>query len=324
MSNMPTHHAKGPRSSLQMHAENGAAGVAPGSLAERWDRHAQTYQHIAAPCTGYLAQSLFQSVAGRLPQGARILDIACGSGELARAAALHALADPGVMGEHGATGERSASDTRGQVVATDFSAAMVAHTRRLLEATCPAARFSCEVHDGQALGFEAGSFDAVFSAFGIFLFQDRRAGWREAARVLRPGGWFATAVWRGPEHNALAREQMQPILSALPESMRAAIPRPGWLEISNAEGLAAEVSAAGFIDVEIAVFDAVLTAPTPRAMWEMALQNPPMQPLFAALGGDRLRAVERSVLSTFEQRAGGPDRPLRFDCSCHFLVARRG
>ena len=57
--------------------------------------------------------------------------------------------------------------------------------------------------------------------------------------------------------------------------------------------------------------------------WEMARPNPPMQPLFAALGGAGLEAVERSVLSTFEQRAGGPDRPLHFDRSCHFLVARR-
>ncbi|MGE0312020.1 MAG: class I SAM-dependent methyltransferase [Lautropia sp.] len=281
------------------------------SLSDRWDHHARTYQQIAAPCTGYLAQSLFQSVAGRLPTDALILDIACGGGELARAAALHTLADGREAGG------------RGHVVATDFSPQMVERTRRLLEATCPEAHVDCIVRDGQALGFDTASFDAAFSAFGIFLFPDRKTGWREAARVLRPGGWFATAVWRGPEHNALAREQVAPILSALPASIREAIPQPGWLEISTAEGLAAEVAAAGFTDVEVSVFDAVFTAPTSRAMWEMALQNPPMQPLFAALGKERLATVEQSVVSTFERRAGGVDRPLRLDCSCHFLVARR-
>lgn len=280
-------------------------------LSERWDLHAQSYQQIAAPCTGYLAQQLFQSVAGRLPQGARMLDIACGVGDLARAAALHTLAEDPPAG------------AVGQVVATDFSTQMVQRTRQLLEACCPTANFQCEVHDGQALGFDAASFDAAFSAFGIFLFPDRKAGWREAARVLRPGGWFATAVWRGPEHNALAREQVAPVLAALPASMRDAIPQPGWLAVSTADGLASEVAAAGFTDLEISVFDAVFTAPTSRAMWEMALQNPPMQPLFSALSEEALELVERSVLSTFEQRAGSPDRPLRFDCSCHFLVARR-
>ena len=289
----------------------GGPGLAPGTAAEGWDHHAQSYQQIAAPCTGYLAQSLFQSVAGRLPKSARILDIACGGGELARAAALHSLASGGDQ------------DDLGHVVATDFSAQMVDRTRQLLAATCPAARFSCEVHDGQALALDTASFDAAFSAFGIFLFPNRKAGWREAARVLRPGGWFATAVWRGPEHNALAREQVAPILAALPASMRDAIPRPGWLAVSTADGLAAEVAAAGFTDLEISVFDAVFTAPTSRAMWAMALQNPPMQPLFSALGEERLEAIERSVLSAYEQRAGGADRPLRYDCSCHFLVARR-
>lgn len=292
-----------------MTSATGAA--APGSLSERWDHHAPAYLQVAAPCTGYLAQWLFQTVAGRLPQGARILDIACGGGELARAAALHTQATSAAPGPSG------------QVVATDFSAQMVAHTGRLLAATCPGAAVSCEVHDGQALGFDAASFDAAFSAFGIFLFPDRLAGWREAARVLRPGGWFATAVWRGPEHNALAREQVAPILAALPAALREAMPRPGWLAVSTAEGLSAEVAAAGFTDVEVSVHDAVFTAPTPRAMWELALQNPPMQPLFAALGPERLGSVEQSVLASFEQRAGGVDRPLHFDCSCHFLVARR-
>lgn len=49
----------------------------------------------------------------------------------------------------------------------------------------------CEVHDGQALSLESGSFDAVSSSFGIFLFPDRHAGWREAARVLKAGGLLA-------------------------------------------------------------------------------------------------------------------------------------
>lgn len=68
------------------------------SLSAGWDRHAQSYQRIAAPCTGYIAQALFNSVAGRLPTPARILDIACGNGELARAAALHTLAEPHSIG----------------------------------------------------------------------------------------------------------------------------------------------------------------------------------------------------------------------------------
>jgi SAM-dependent methyltransferase len=180
----------------------------------------------------------------------------------------------------------------------------------------------CEVHDGQALRFEAATFDAAFSAFGIFLFPDRNAGWREAARVLRPGGLFATAVWRGPEHNALARLQTGPVIAALPERIRASLSRPSWLDIASPEGLSEEIASAGFVDPEVSVFDAAFTAPTPHAMWSLMLESPLTVPLLSQCADDEIRLVERSVLASFEKLAGG-SRPLRFDASCHFLVARR-
>lgn len=280
-------------------------------LAAAWDRHASTYARLGAPFTGYIAQTLFHTAAGRLPAAAHVLEIACGNGELSRAAALRCLK------------ERSASGRCGRVMATDFSAGMVALATRNLSTLDAGDVVRCEVHDGQALGFEAGSFDAVFSAFGIFLFPDRHSGWREAARVLRPGGLFATAVWRGPEDNALARLQSAPLLSALPSRLSASLPKPGWLAVATPEGLMREVSAAGFVEPEISVFDAVLTAPTPIEMWEMMRDNPMTRSLLAECTEGEIAAVERSVLSTFEGIAGGPDRPVRFDASCHFLVARR-
>lgn len=276
-----------------------------------WDRHAETYRRVGAPFTGYIAQTLFHTVAGRLPEAAHILEVACGNGELSRAAVLHLQQ------------ERRATGRGGLVVATDFSSGMVELAKQTLDAIDAGELARCEVQDGQALEFAAGSFDAVFSSFGIFLFPDRMAGWREAARVLRPGGLLATAVWRGPEHNELTRLQMAPLLAALPEATRAALPRPGWLDVSTAEGLAREVSEAGFTAPEVTVFDACLTVPTPAAMWSMMLENPGMQPLLAGCSSEEVAKVERSVIETFTARAGGPRLPVRFAGSCHFLIARR-
>lgn len=280
-------------------------------LSKAWDKHVDTYARIGAPCTGYIAQSLFHTACGRLPSAARILEVACGGGELARAAVLHCLE------------ERRVTGRCGHVVATDFSPEMVALATRNLAGLGAGDIVRCAVHDGQALGFEPASFDAVFSVFGIFLFPDRHAGWREAARVLRPGGLFATAVWRGPEDNALTRLQMEPVMAALPERVRASLPRPGWLDIAAADGLAKEIAAAGFVEPEVSVFDAVLTAPTARAMWNMMRDNPLTRAVLVACSDEELAAVERSVLSSFEGLAGGAERPVRFDASCHFLVARR-
>jgi ubiquinone/menaquinone biosynthesis C-methylase UbiE len=280
-------------------------------LSQAWDRHARTYARVGASFTGYIAQALFHTVAGRLPAAPSILEVACGNGELSRAAGLHCLAERAVLGR------------TGRVVATDFAPEMVRLAARNLSVLDADDIVRCEVHDGQALGFDAGSFDAVFSAFGIFLFPDRNAGWREAARVLRPGGLLATAVWRGPDDNALARLQMGPVMAALPERIRAALPRPSWLAISSKDGLERELAGAGFTDVEVSVFDAVLTVPTPRSMWEVIYENPISQAVFAECTEAELSAIERSVVSQFEVQAGGPDRCLRFEASCHFAVARR-
>jgi ubiquinone/menaquinone biosynthesis C-methylase UbiE len=280
-------------------------------LSKAWDRHAGTYARLGAPFTGYIAQSLFHAVAGRLPPAPRILDVACGNGELSRAAALHCIA------EHAATGQS------GSVLATDFAPEMVALTSRNLGALNAGEIVRCEVHDGQSLTLESSSFDAVFSAFGIFLFPDRCAGWREAARVLRPGGLLATSVWRGPDDNALARLQMGPVVAALPERIRAALPRPGWLDIASREGLESELAGCGFGTIEVSVFDAVLTAPTPRVMWDSMRGNPVTQTLFESCNDDELAKVEQSVLANFTALSGGADRAVRFEASCHFAVASK-
>lgn len=285
---------------------------APGEASEAWSRHARTYARVAAPCTGFVARTLFQTVAGRLPPAPHILDVACGTGELSHAAVLHCLAD------------LEATGRRGRVVATDFAPDMVRLAALNLTPLGADSMLECEVQDGQALRYEADSFDAVFSSFGIFLFPDRGAGWREAARVLKPGGLLATSVWRGPQHNALARLQIEPVVAALPERLRASMPKPAWLEIASEEGLARELSEAGFGDVEVSVFDAVFTAPSPRAMWDVMRDNPAISALFSQCNEAELQLVEKAVLKRFVELAGGADRPLRFDASCHFAVARRG
>lgn len=75
--------------------------AARNELASAWDNHARTYARLGSPFTGYIAQSLFHTVAARLPPGPRILDIACGNGELSAAAVLHCLAEREVSGRPG-------------------------------------------------------------------------------------------------------------------------------------------------------------------------------------------------------------------------------
>ncbi len=275
------------------------------AAAQQWDAHASDYARLFSPLTGHVARGMVALVEGRLPPAARILDIACGPGDLAVAAA-----------------ELCARQKGGSVLATDISPEMVALTKQALAPIDTETQ--CEVRDGQSLGLESGSFDAAFSCFGIFLFPDRLAGWRAAADALKPGGFFVTSVWRGPEVNELASVQMTPLMAALPSRLTEALPRPSWADITTPEGLIAEVtSAAPLSDPETHILDATLALPTPSAMWRGMVGNPVAGALIAQCNAEERQAIERAVLEAFEDRSGGPDRPFTLNASCHVLIARR-
>jgi SAM-dependent methyltransferase len=95
----------------------------------------------------------------------RVLDIGCGTGELA---------------------ERIARELGAEVVAADQSARMVNLAReRGVEA---------RIADIQALPFADGEFDCVIAGWVLYHVQDRAQAIKEVARVLAPGGRFFTAT----------------------------------------------------------------------------------------------------------------------------------
>lgn len=108
--------------------------------------------------------------AARIQPGQRVLDVACGTGVLAREVASHA-------------------GDSGQVVGLDITPGMVEVAQRL----APAIAW----HQGtaEALPFPDHSFDAVVSQFGLMFFPDRARALREMLRVLVAKGHLAVAVW---------------------------------------------------------------------------------------------------------------------------------
>jgi len=106
------------------------------------------------------------AAAATVPQGATVLDICAGTGDLGVALA------------------RQQSGVR-QVVLADFSAPML---RIAWKKTRGDGRFHCHVCDALRLPFQDGIFDLVICAYGIRNFEDTEAGLREMARVTRRGG----------------------------------------------------------------------------------------------------------------------------------------
>ncbi|HEX2732598.1 MAG TPA: methyltransferase domain-containing protein [Polyangiaceae bacterium] len=130
--------------------------------ANRWK--AQAYDANAA-CVSALGAGLIDLL-GPL-QGAEVLDLGCGTGDLAAQIA-----------------ERGA-----RVHGVDASAAMIEQAQRKYGADGRANRLSFEQKDGQSLDFDA-RFGHVFSNAALHWMPDADAVARGVARALRPGGTF--------------------------------------------------------------------------------------------------------------------------------------
>ncbi len=134
----------------------------------------------------YLGPLLFEpfarELAGRLADLAagRILETAAGTGIVTQALAERLPAGVGI-------------------VATDLNQAMVDHA-----AGRPALKqVELRQADALALPFPDAGFDAVVCQFGAMFFPDRIAGYREARRVLKPGGRYFFSVWDSLQHNPM-------------------------------------------------------------------------------------------------------------------------
>ncbi len=103
--------------------------------------------------------------------GARILDVATGTGWAARR-----LAERG----H-------------QVTGVDFAPDMLAPARQ--QASARGLDIQFVEGDAEDLPFADGEFDAVISTFGVMFAQQPDDAAAELARVCRPGGRLALAVW---------------------------------------------------------------------------------------------------------------------------------
>ena len=145
---------------------------------ERWQIPAAAkYEKFVATWFAAWASDLVERA--RLQPGWRVLDLACGTGIVARAAGP-------AVGRSGA------------IVGSDLNQEMLEEAQRHPVDGAPVDWRQADATD---LPFETAEFDAVLSQQGLQFMPDKSAAVGEMRRVLRPGGIAAVSVWRSPEHN---------------------------------------------------------------------------------------------------------------------------
>jgi len=228
-----------------------------------------------------------------LNRGDKLLDLACGTGVVARLAA-----DQGVS-----------------VIGGDINPGMLA----VAADRAKGLHVSFQQADAQALSFEDGCFDALICQQGLQFFPDKPVAISECFRVLRPGGRAIFCTARGLDENPLMRSQVVAFGRHLGEDTTMAI--RSVCGFTDPDEMRALFEQAGFspVNVEKVVLD--LFAPDGRAFVNGMMKSTPVADRIAAMDQPARDALREALLQEFGACFDGS--ALRFPHSANVAVAAR-
>ena len=215
-----------------------------------------------------------------LRPGERLLDLACGTGLVAR------LAAPKV----GPTG---------QITGMDFNAGMLAVARALP----PSSGSAIVWLEGSAAAMDIpdASIDVILCQQGLQFFPDKLAALREMYRVLVPGGRALLSVWKsaGPYNIAVAEALAQHVGTATATKYRSSRMVP------NAEELHQWLVEAGFREVRIHPSAMTIRLPAIETFVLRHLSTMPVADAVAALSDAGRVAMARQVRAALQPFSNG-------------------
>jgi SAM-dependent methyltransferase len=263
--------------------------VFAGSIPALYDRYLGPL--IFEPYAADLAKRLEDLTAGRL------LEIAAGTGVVTRA--LARLPDAVA------------------IVATDLNPPMLAFAAARMEPRRP---ITWRQADALALPFAESEFDVAVCQFGVMFFPDKRTAFREALRVLKPGGRFLFNVWDRIEVNEFAQVVSEAVAALFPENPPRFMARTphGYHDTGMIRD---ELKAVGFSSIAIETVERRSKAPSARDPAIGFCQGTPLRNEIDARDPRRLAEVTEAATRAIAERFG--EGPVEGKMQAHVVTAVR-
>src|SRR6476620_9848744 len=257
-----------------------------GSIPENYDR--------------YMVPLIFESYARDIARRAAalspkaVLETASGSGVVTRALA------PGLSPDV-------------SYIATDLNQPMLDYAATRQNA---GERISWRQADAQMLPFEDAAFDLVCCQFGVMFFPDRPSAYREARRVLKPGGCFLFNAWDRIEENVFADDVTNALAELFPSDPPRFMARTphGYHDTAL---IRLELEAAGFSSVIIETRADQSRASSPRLPAVAYCQGTPLRNEIEARG--KLETATDHVAAAMTARHGSGEVAAKIQA--HVIVA---
>jgi ubiquinone/menaquinone biosynthesis C-methylase UbiE len=254
-------------------------------------RTAETYEAAFVPSLfAHLAPHLVE--AAEVAAGDRVLDVACGTGIVARTAA-----------------ERTGP--AGRLVGLDLNVAMLTVARRIRP------DIDWRQGDAASLPFPDGSFDVVLCQSGLMFVPDVAVVVGEMSRVTRTGGRVAAQVWSSLDRQTA----FQPLADAVARNAgRDAVDLIStYFRLGDREQLAEHFTQAGLRVTDVRTVPATVRAPSVDDYVTTEVESTPLVDRISAEVYRRIREEARAGLARYCDRSGALVLPLE----AYIVAARR-
>ena len=234
--------------------------------------------------------------------GERVLDVACGTGVVARLAAQRV----------GPTGT---------VVGLDLNSGMLAVAATASASGGSSSSATIDWRQGSAndMPLPDASFDVVYCQLGLQFFPDRVAALHDMRRVLAPGGRLGLMVWReidrSPGFQVLADGLARHVSAAAASTMQAPF------ALADAGELRGLLAAAGFGDIAIRAATGTVRFPSVERFLQDQVAGSPLAGPLADTSDDARAALLADVAAALSPYL--TSRELAFPVEAHLASATR-